>query len=154
MAAKYDPGPEVRAQIVADYAKSLGSVAIGAKNGVSMVPILRLLREEGVAIRKPALDPVGERYGDLIVLRRADERKGKARHPRWVCRCIRQDDSGNECNQEVTVSSSTLIRPRKSTSLLSCGQHQLAPSAEPPALGVSIHGGWTRHADARRWLSF
>lgn len=125
----------IRAQILADYAKGLGGVAIGAKHGVSINPILRLLREEGVTIRKASLNPTGDRYGDLIVLRRADERKGEAGGPRWVCRCIRQDDSGHECNQEVTVSSRTLIHPRKATSLLSCGQHRPAPRIGPPVLG-------------------
>jgi hypothetical protein len=140
MTAKFAPGPEARAQIVADYENGLGAVAVGVKNGVSLNPILRLLREEGIPIRKAVLNATGNRYGDLIVLRRANERKGKTGGPRWVCRCIRRGDSGNECGQEVTVSSDTLIRPRKSTSLLSCGQHRPAPKTGHPVLGEIRRG--------------
>lgn len=60
-------------------------------------------------------DMTGQRFGQLVVIRRAPSRDGRTY---WLCRC--------DCGEEVEVNRSNLISGRQT----SCGKHRINPRLE------------------------
>lgn len=85
---------------------------------------------------RPAIDVTGQRFGRLIVVKRASNATNSARHVRWHCVC--------DCGNETIVGSQRL----RSGSAKSCGCYR----DELLAKGRVTHGH-TRSVDGQRHMS-
>ena len=55
---------------------------------------------------------IGKQFGNLIVIDQDFDYivPSTGRHvPRWVCKCIKKDEYGNECGNMITVVNNDLI---------------------------------------------